>query len=412
MLTGLHRLSPWASLPSVQQQQHRVNNVNAYDEGYNGLIRPEASLPADSYLSEPAYERDLQTIWYRQWVYVCRAEELSQSKSYRVQKIGDQEIIVLRDENGSLQAFHNTCRHRGSVLLTEPCGQLRGKSITCPYHAWSYSLQGELQRTPSSFQQEGFDPAQRSLFDVAVREWRGFVFINLDHDNAPALEAGMDCGGEALSHWPLEELRVGHTFSKRMNCNWKVFWENFSECLHCPGVHPELSALVPLYKRSLMEAKDDPQWRAHSSDPRYKAGLAEGAESWTEDGKAVDKTFAGLSEADIARGHTYETLWPTIFLVGHVDYVRIVRLLPLGPETTEVQAQWLFRAETLARDDFDPAAVAAFAQTVLEQDGMASELNQRGLRCIRFEQGSLMAEEYEVHAFQNWVRQQWQRGPA
>ena len=385
--------------------------VTTHDEGYNGLIHSQAGLPAQSYLTEDALQRDLDTIWYRQWNYVCRAEDLAESGSYRVQTVGNQEIIVVRDEHGQLQAYHNTCRHRGSILLTESTGKLRGKSITCPYHAWTYSLQGELQRSPTKFPQENFNPADKSLFAVAVQNWRGFVFINLDHEHAPSLEAGMDCQGQAHQHWPLEDLRVGHTFEKQVNCNWKIFWENFSECLHCPGVHPELSRLVPLYKRALMETRDDPHWQTTSTsdDPRYKAGMAEHAESWTGDGKAIDQTFEQLTEEDIQRGHTYETLWPTVFLVAHIDHVRIVRLLPTGPQTTEVQAQWLFRAGTLARDDFDAADVAAFAIKVLEQDGMASELNQRGLRSIRHQHGTLMAEEYEVHAFQQWVRTQWLR---
>lgn len=388
--------------------------ANAYDEGYNGLTHSEPTLPADSYLTEEAYQRDLEAIWYRQWIYVCRAEDLPETGSYQVQKVGDQEIVVLRDEQGQLQAYHNTCRHRGSILLTEACGQLRGKSITCPYHAWSYNLQGELKRSPSKFSQEGFDPQSKSLFSVAVQTWRGFVFINLDKVHAPDLESAMDFDGQAHLNWPVEDLRVGHRFSKQINCNWKVFWENFSECLHCPGVHPELSRLVPLYKRALMETRDDPQWKTHSAseNPRYKAGLVDGALSWTADGKPVDETFAGLSSEDIDRGHTYETLWPTMFLVGHVDHMRIVRLLPIGPEKTEVHAQWLFRPDTLAREDFDPAEMAAFGTMVLEQDGMASELNQRGLRSIRYQGGTLMAEEYEVYAFQEWVRTQWQRGPA
>jgi len=116
-------------------------DAQTFDEGYNGLTHPEPTLPAECYLTQDAFQRDLETIWYRQWVYVCRTEELIAPGSYQVQKVGDQEIIVLRDEQSELQAYHNTCRHRGSVLLTEPCGQLRGKSITCPYHAWSYTLQ-------------------------------------------------------------------------------------------------------------------------------------------------------------------------------------------------------------------------------------------------------------------------------
>ena len=389
-------------------------SVQAFDEGYNGLIKPQPTLPAESYLTEEAYQRDLLSIWYRQWIYVCRAEELTGPGSYRVQAVGDQEIIILRDDEGELRAYHNTCRHRGSILLTEPCGKLRGQSITCPYHAWTYSLQGELKRAPTKFNQDGFDPQSKSLFAVAVQNWRGFVFINLDKDQAPSLTEAMDTRGQAHNNWPVEDLRVGHRYSKTINCNWKVFWENFSECLHCPGVHPELSRLVPLYKRALMETRDDPDWQSNSrsDNPRFKAGLAEEAESWTADGKAVDAVFEHLSQADIDRGHTYETLWPTMFLVGHVDYMRIVRLLPLGPESTRVESQWLFRADTLAREDFNPADTAAFAITVLEQDGMAAELNQRGLRSIRYQGGELMAEEYEVHAFQQWVREQWRRGPA
>ena len=224
----------------------------------------------------------------------------------------------------------------------------------------------------------------------------------------------MDCGGEALSHWPLEDLRVGHSYQKEMACNWKIFWENFNECLHCPGVHPELSRLVPLYRRSLMEVRDDPNWieNSASADPRLKAGLAPGAQTWSADGSSCDTTFEGLNEEEIERGHTYEVLLPTLFMVGHVDYVRVVSLLPLGPEKTALEARWLFRPETLARDDFDAAEFAAFAQTVLDQDARASELNQKGLCCLRHERGTLMAEEYEVHAFHEWVRAQLAQAPS
>lgn len=379
------------------------------DAGYTGLSRPQAGLPSEAYLSDAAFAKDLAAIWYRQWIYVCRASELAQPRSYRLLDIGDQQLIVLRDEQEELQAFHNTCRHRGSVLLTEPIGKLRGQSITCPYHAWSYSLQGELKRTPSNFCQQGFDKDALPLYDVAVAEWRGCVFINLAAEKALPLQEAMDCGGQALANWPLEELQVGHTYHKEMACNWKIFWENFNECLHCPGVHPELSRLVPLYKRSMMEVRDDPEWIKNSAndDPRYKAGLIPDALTWSEDGQPCAATFSGLTAEEVARGHTYEVLLPTVFIVGHVDYVRILRLMPLAADRTAVQAEFLFRPETLARDDFDASAFASFTEKVMDQDAMVSELNQKGLRSIRHQQGTLLAEEYDVHAFQNWVRQQW-----
>jgi phenylpropionate dioxygenase-like ring-hydroxylating dioxygenase large terminal subunit len=378
------------------------------DEGYNGLTQVERTLPVDWYRAPDHYQLELDNIWYRQWNYVCRSEELSAPRQYHVRHVGDQQIVVLRDEHGKLQAFHNTCRHRGSLLLTEPKGQLRGQSITCPYHAWSYSLQGDLKRTNSNFCQHDFNPAELSLYDVSVTEWRGFVFINLDTDNPAPLESCMDFQGQNLANWPLQDLVIGHSLRKTLDCNWKVFWENFKECLHCPGVHSSLSKLVPLYKRSMMEVKDDPHWQENKekSDPRFKGGLAEGAKTWSADGQPCDSTFAGLTTEDINRGHTYEELLPTAFIVGHVDYVRIVWLTPLAPEQIEIQAQWLFRPETLAREDFDAASFAAYTESVMMEDAAVAELNQRGLRSIRHQQGVLLAEEYDVHNFHLWVKQQ------
>jgi Rieske 2Fe-2S family protein len=389
-------------------------DASAADPEYTGLVRPQPTLERAMYVEPAAFERDLRAIWYRNWIYVCQSSELHSPREYRLLEVGDQQLIVLRDEAGELQAFHNTCRHRGSVLLTESAGTLRGNGITCPYHAWNYSLQGQLKRTPSSFCQEGFDPGTLSLYDIAVVEWRGMVFINLAGEQAEPLTSAMDCGGKALANWPLDDLQVGHHYRKEMACNWKIFWENFNECLHCPGIHPELSRLVPLYRRSLMEVRDDPNWiqNSVSDDPRFKAGLAPGAQTWSADGCPCDTTFKGLNEEEIERGHTYEVLLPTLFMVGHVDYVRVVSLLPLGPEKTALEARWLFRPETLARDDFDAAEFAAFAQTVLDQDARASELNQKGLHCLRHERGTLMAEEYEVYAFHEWVRAQLAQVPS
>jgi phenylpropionate dioxygenase-like ring-hydroxylating dioxygenase large terminal subunit len=375
------------------------------DEGYNGLTRAEPTLPSSWYLDAQHYQTELDRIWYRQWIYVDRASALSEPGSYRLLNIGKQQVIILRDESGQLQAFHNTCRHRGALLLTEASGQLRN-AITCPYHAWSYSLQGDLQRTPSNFCQQDFDPANFSLYNIAVEDWRGFIFINLDPD-AGSVTSGMDAGGENLRNWPLEELEVGYSLRKEMRCNWKIFWENFNECLHCPGVHPELSELVPLYRRRMMEVKDDPNWQenSQSDEPKLQAGLSGDGQTWSSDGQPCDTAFAGLSEEDLARGHTYEVLLPSVFIVGHMDYVRLVQLKPLSEERTEISAQWLFRKETLARPEFNAAEFSAFAEMVMLQDAHACELNQKGLQSIRHEQGTLMAEEYDVFNFQQWVRQ-------
>lgn len=380
--------------------------MTAPDEGYKGLTELQQGLPRHYYLDADHFQRELKSIWYRNWVYVCTGSDISAPRSYRVLSLGSQEIIVLRDEFGVVQAFHNTCRHRGSQLLGAPVGVLKSDSLTCPYHAWSYNLQGDLKRIPSPQRPADFDAQCLSLYSVHCVEWRGLVFINLNPDSPQPLQESID-QPKALDNWPLESLQVGHSLHKTMHCNWKLFWENFNECLHCPGVHPELSKLVPLYRQFLMEVEDDPNWQARlQQDPNFKSGLVAGAQTWSDDGALVAPPFAGLSQAELDIGHTYMTCYPTMFVVGHADYVRVVRLLPLSPVTTELQVQWLFAPDTLADPEFDAAAVASFAEMVVMQDTRVAELNQRGLQALPHAAGVLMPEEYEVFAFQQWVREQ------
>ena len=375
---------------------------------YKGLTEVQQTLPADYYLDAGHYERELKAIWYRNWVYVCRDEILDEPRTFRTIGIGSQNVLVLRDENGDLQAFHNTCRHRGSILCTESEGKLRSKSIICPYHSWSYSLQGELKRTPSKNCPAGFDKRNYPLYKVAVEEWKGFIFVNLAGENAVPLADSFQEDSANLDNWPMQSLKLGHTYQKTMACNWKIFWENFNECLHCPSVHPELCKIVPIYGRAYMESEEDPNWpeNQHSADPKLIGGLREGAKTWSFDGQPVGKPFAGLSEKERNSGHHYVVNCPSIFIAAHIDYVRIVRLLPLGPEKTEMQVEWLFSEETLADKSIDIEKAASFAKLVMQQDAFVSELNQRGLHCIQHKHGVLMAEDYDVHNFQNWVREQ------
>ena len=373
---------------------------------HNALTELQAGLPASFYTDEAHYRRELEAIFYRHWNYLCRAEEIAAPRSYQVVKLGDQQIVVLRDDDGKLQAFHNTCRHRGSLLLEAGSGVLRSDALVCPYHAWSYSLQGDLRRIPSKQRPAGFDPACFSLYPVRLELWCGMVFINLDTDTATSIEDSFDLP-RGLASWPLESLRVGHTLRKSIHCNWKLFWENYSECLHCPGVHPELSKLVPVYGQFLMEVQDDPNWRSRlEQEPLFKPGLAAGMQTWSADGQFIAPLLPGLSQEEIASGHTFITSWPSVYVVGHADYVRIVRLRPLSATETELQAQWLFAPETLANPDFDAAAVAAFTEMVMMQDAAITEINQRGLGALPHQAGVLLPEEYEVFAFQQWVRKQ------
>ncbi len=382
-----------------------------FDDDYNGLTTVEETLPSRAYYDTGHYQQELERIWYRNWVYLCTARSLAAPRSYRTFELGSQQILLLRDEAGRLRAFHNTCRHRGSRLCRAEEGRFAAKRIVCPYHRWAYSLQGELQRTSSLASAEGFDRADYPLYDIAVAEWGGFVFVNLAGDDGRSIEDNFDRDSGRLDHWPLEDLVVGHAYRKTLACNWKVFWDNFNECLHCPGVHPELCSLVPIYGRGIIAERDDPRWRDHeaSEDPKFKGGLRRDADTWSLDGGTQGATFQGLSDQERRAGQTFVTSLPSAFVVAHVDYVRVVRLRPLGPEQTELTAEWLFPPETLADPAFDAAKTAEFATLVMEQDAEVCELNQRGLHALPHNAGVLMHEEYYVKGFHDWVRAQMAR---
>jgi Rieske 2Fe-2S family protein len=371
---------------------------------YNGLTRYTKGLPADAYYDPRQFERELQRIWYRNWVYVGRSIEMAPNRSFRTFELGDQKLLLVRDDDGLLQGFHNTCRHRGAALCRESEGVMRTGAIVCPYHAWVYNLQGDLVRTSSKQHADGFEVVDFPLYKIQVREWRGFVFVALT-DNPPPFENSFDLPLRRFEAWPLESLRVGHTLLKTMRCNWKIFWENYNECLHCPTVHPQLSQLVPIYGRGLLEERDDPNWQANAAeaDPKFKGGLRAGASTWSSNGQLTGIPFAGISEEDKKSGATYLTGVPSVFMVGHPDYVRVVRLRPLAPELTELRVEYLFSPETLAMPGLNVRNVVDFTNTVMTEDADICELNQRGLHAAPHAAGVVMPEEYVIRQFHEWV---------
>jgi glycine betaine catabolism A len=372
--------------------------------GYTGLTELTEGLPAEAYFDPARYERELQRIWYRNWIYVGRSSELAAKRAFQTFQIGDQKILVVRDDAGRLQAFHNTCRHRGAELCRESAGSLRSGAIVCPYHAWVYNLQGELLRTSSKAHAQGFDLADYPLYGVRVLEWRGFMFVCLAR-NPPPLERQFDLPLNRMDAWPLDDLVLGHVLTKTIESNWKIFWENYNECLHCPSVHPRLSSLVPIFGRGLLEERDDPEWSRHEADPdpKYKGGLRAGAATWSTDGQTVGVPFAGLAEEDRKTGHIYLTGLPSMFIVGHLDYVRVVRLLPRGPERCELRVEYLFSRETLSAPAFDMSKVVDFTNQVMIEDAEVCEINQRGLRARDHVRGVVMPEEYVIRQFHEWV---------
>jgi len=380
------------------------------DPGYVGLTRTIPALPASYYYDPAHYQRELTRIWYRNWIYVCRSSALAEPRSFRTLELGDQSILVVRGEDRIARAFHNTCRHRGAALCRTAEGRFPAPGIVCPYHSWRYNLRGELVQTSSHSHGDGFQLEDFPLYGLPVTEWSGFVFAALT-PNPPPFAASFDLPLNRLDAWQLPELAVGHTLSKTIECNWKVFWENYNECLHCPAVHPRLAQLVPIFGRALLERRDDPSWQDHADDddPKYAGGLRLGAESWSMDGKPVGVPFPKLSPEDRKVGHVYLTSVPSVFIVAHVDYVRVVRLRPLGPERTHMSIEFLFLPETLADPARNLMSAVEFTDIVMSEDARICELNQRGLHALPHARGVLMPEEYALRQFHDWVRSELAR---
>ena len=353
------------------------------------------SLPANCYLDESWFQREQEMIWRREWSYVGRREGFGAGLLHRKEVAGTS-IVVCCSQEGSLNAFHNVCMHRGSELCTGKTEKMRGRLITCPYHAWAYGDDGRLVSTAFATPTEDFDKRDHGLKPVHLQEWNGFVFVCLA-ETPP--EFAPDLGIDALDNWPMSELVVGYSLEKTVACNWKVFWENYNECLHCPGVHPGLTQMVPVYSKGIMSKQEAINWDGDNSG----SNLRMGAQSWTMSGAPCGPEFADLTQEERDEAHRFVTLYPTRFVVAHVDYVRVVSLQPIAPETTVLKAEWLFDPNTLSQPDFNLAHVTDFATGVLNEDASACEWNQRGLRSPAFQKGRLMPQEFYIHDFHNWV---------
>ncbi|WP_395664140.1 aromatic ring-hydroxylating dioxygenase subunit alpha [Aestuariivirga sp.] len=354
-------------------------------------------LPRAAYMDPAWHEREMATVFARQWVMAGRAADFPAGRIRRV-TLGAAPVIVVRDADGKLAAWHNSCPHRGSELCRAEEEEV-GRLIRCPYHAFSFAAaDGRLVSTGHAVPSADFDRQAHGLKPVSTREWNGFLFLNLSSEPG---HIHADVGLGTLDNWPMDTLVTCHRWEADVACNWKVFWENYSECLHCPGIHPELCDMVPVYSRGIMGPSEALGW---TPEEPARPNLRSGARTWTVDGAPCGPEFPGLTDAQRQAGYSFVTLWPSAYVVAHVDHVRSVRILPVGTETTRLVAEWHVPADTMAQPGFDAARLASFARTVLEQDGQAAEMNHRGMRSPAFTAARLMPEEYEIYRFHQWVK--------
>ena len=368
------------------------------------LEQAEATLPASWYIDEDQYQRELQAIWYREWVCVGRSEELPRPGDYRIVSLGDQSLIVTRDASDQIRVYHNTCRHRGSLLCAAESGHFNNHRIVCPYHSWAYATSGELLSTPGSLSGSNFPTEDLSLYEVRCGTWGGFVFVSLAEEPRKTLQEYLGSEAELLRNWPLEDLRVVRSDSFQLQCNWKIFWENYSECYHCPRVHPELCKVMPVYGQAVFDDRDLPGWQPAFDGDTGVGRVGNGATTWTMDGNIRMPPIQGLSEQDVQSGVVFSSFTASLYVVGHADHVRSVRIRPTSPQTTELIVEWLLPDDGLELSAADLDHMVELGRLVVAQDGEVCELNQRGLHSIRHHSGVLVAQEYELFNFHKWVR--------
>ena len=218
------------------------------------------TLPGAAYHSEETWALDKERVFYRNWIYVGRAERVARPGAWLRVEIADESILVVRGKDDQLRAFYNVCRHRGSRICDEESGEVR-THLRCPYHAWGYALDGTLVTTPM-IEKDEIDRESTSLWPVHLDVWEGFVFVNLSREEPrPLLEHLADQMDDplALARFGLADLRIGHVTTNEVPANWKIVIENYNECLHCPTIHPELVAVVPAYKKGgiFEDGRDD-----------------------------------------------------------------------------------------------------------------------------------------------------------
>ncbi len=351
-------------------------------------VEPGArTLDARWYLSGDVFAQEQQRIFSRAWICAGRSSQLPQPGSFIAPEIAGESLIIIRDAAGSAHAFYNVCRHRGTRLCTQPHGRFKG-AIQCPYHAWTYGLDGALLTARNMESVPGFDRRSYPLHEAALVEASGFLFVALQPQTP--FETQLEPFFEHVERWGLDRLRSAHRIRYEAACNWKLVFQNYSECYHCPVIHPQLERLSP-WDSGRNDLMEGPILGGYMT-------LRDEHGSLTVGGVTVREPISTLEPHDRGRVYYY-TIFPSLLLSLHPDYVMAHYIRPMSPNRTEIVCEWLFSASAMAREDFNPSDAVEFWDLTNRQDWNVSELTQLGLASRSYTPGPYAAGEGLLHAF-------------
>lgn len=326
------------------------------------------TLPGEYYTSEKIYLLESSKIFSRNWLYAGRLADLDQPGSYLLREVENESIILLQNHENKARAFYNVCRHRGTRICKENQGRF-SRSIQCPYHAWTYNLNGELIGAPNMESVQGFRKESFPLIEVPLAVWEGGLFINLAEQPVP-FETAYAPLKNKFAEWSLSELKTAHHLTYDVKANWKLILQNYSECYHCPTLHPDLNRLTP-YRNSSNDLEEGP----FLGGPMY---LSAGNESMTMSGKRCAPLLPHLSAANTGCIYYY-VIFPNFLLSLHPDYVLVHRLERLAVDRTRIACDWLFHPQAMDMPGFDPSDAVKFWNMTNLQDWEVSELSQQGI---------------------------------
>ena len=399
----------------------RLQNLIARQPAGHSMLRP-------FYSDEEVYRIDCQRVWRTGWLFAGHSCEILKPGDYFTVEVDCDSIIVTRDGSGQARALYNVCRHRGSLICDHAAGQV--KKLVCPYHRWTYDLDGKLLHAPGM--QADLDKSEMGLHPIHIRETAGLIFISLA--NKPL---DFDVADEIISRLAkpqgLTRAKVAKSVDYVVKANWKLVWENNRECFHCNANHPQYTQAnfdhynaddtTPRIREQISAAvtRSEAKWAASGLVVSHKqtgmttfpdgerniwysanrTALVDGFVSESMDGAQVAPLMGDYPDNDV--GTLRIRALPNFWNHSSCDHAVSTRLLPRGPQLTAVRVWWLVDQGAVEGRDYDLAKLMPFWQLTSEQDWEICERQQRGVNSNAYIPGPYSTyKEYNVDAFVRW----------
>ncbi|HID4130357.1 TPA: aromatic ring-hydroxylating oxygenase subunit alpha [Pluralibacter gergoviae] len=398
-------------------------SINDASEHMSRLLRarrPNYSLPQALYNDPTLFRVDMEEIFQKEWLFVGMSSEIPKKGDYFTVEIGQNPVLVVRDGEGKIGAFHNTCRHRGSRL----CSAQRGKvaNLVCPYHQWTYDLKGNLLFAGTEMG-KAFEMKEHGLKRAHCKTAGGFIFVCLATEPPDSdMDAFLATLDEYMAPYDVENTKLAVESHMYEKANWKLVIENNRECYHCAASHPELL-------NSLLEWDDvqDPrapqsfidyynaqaaEWDKQGIPHRHQSfglrnrivrmPLKEGTKVMTIDGGVGCNKLMGRFTS-YYQGSMRILHLPNSWNHMQSDHFIVFRVLPISAQETMVTTKWFVHKDAVEGVDYDPERLRKVWDATNDQDRILGEENQRGINSVGYQPGPY-SETYEfgVINFIDW----------